>query len=1445
MQKTIRRCAILVAAIAAALLTSTVTAETSAVVAGATTRPIDITKDKTLYVIGYSHLDTQWRWAYPQVIREYIANTLHDNFKLIEKYPHYIFNFSGSRRYQMMKEYYPAEYEQLKKYVAAGRWFPCGSSVDEGDCNVPAAESLVRQMLYGNQYFRREFGVESAEFMLPDCFGFTAALPSIEAHCGLRGFSTQKLTWGSAVGIPFGVGVWNGPDGQGVIAALDPGAYSAKVAEDLSKSESWLTRIDNTGKKAGVYVDYHYYGTGDRGGAPSEGSVQWIEKAVDGNGPVRVVSSTAERMFKDIDDAHRANLPKYQGEFLLTQHSAGSVTSQGYMKRWNRKNELLADAAERASVAAMWLGDAPYPAKKLYDAWMLLLGSQMHDMLPGTSIPRAYEFCWSDELLAANQFAAVAQDAVGAVAKQMDTRAAGVPIVVYNPLSIAREDVVEAAVTFADKTPQRLTVFGPEGEVPSQVIERNGNTAKILFLAKAPSVGFVIYSVQAAAADTSPLSELKSTDHSIENARFKVTLNNAGDISSVFDKQNHREVFESPSRLAFLYENPSQFPAWNMDWEDRKNPPRSYVTGPATVKIVESGPVRATLQVSRDSEGSHIVQRISLAAGAAGDRVEVRNTIDWQTQQRSFKATFPLTVSNPNATYDIAVGTVSRGNNEPKKYEVPQHQWLDLTSIDGSYGAAILNDCKYGSDKPDDHTVRLTLLYTPGTRAGFHDQATQDIGRHDMTYAIAPHAGDWRTGNVEWTAARLNQPLMSFQARPHEGPLGKSFSLIKLNSDQVMLQAIKKAEDSDEVVIRLKELTGKPAENVRLEMASQIESAREVTGQEKDLAAAKTDIGALVTNLGPYRLRAFALKLAHAPTKSSPPLVHSIPLTYDTDAMSFPSNTADGAYDSEGRTYPADQILPKIISDGIDFTMGPTADTRKNAVTCRGQSINLAAGYNRVYLLASSSGADQSATFTLGTHSIPQTIQSWSGFIGQWDDRLWKGDIPESSYTLETGVRGLVPGYVKPAEVAWFCSHRHLPNQGTGFYEYSYLFKYGFDIPPGVTSIALPKNDKVHVFAISIARETHDGIVAARPLSDTLADHANLPAPSISPAGGTFSDTIRVTLHHPLYWTDSGLHYTTDGSEPSAKSPVYSAPIALSKSATIRAREFDSTGNPGPKAAATFHITDTAPPHITAAIAMSVLPTITVAFSEPLDKTSAENIDNFRLDPALPIRAAELSGDGQTVVLKLGAPISGSRSYRLSVHSVSDTSPSANAVSNEPVAVIIVKPVYHIAAVSCPAQSIDEPISSLPIHPGQPWTMNLFVRIENQPGNRTLIAGFGRSDNDAEGTGRYFAKFANGIHFWSRSRDVDANSPLDQSGWQMLTAIYDGQTLRLFKNAKEIGHRDIDLSDDDSAVHIAPIDPWDKQRRFEGEIRDFTIWNTMLPLNSIDALLSGKPPEKE
>jgi alpha-mannosidase len=1122
----------------------------------------DLTKQPTLYLVGYAHLDTQWRWEYPQVINDFLPKTMHDNFALFEKYPHYIFNFSGSNRYGMMKEYYPADFEKLKQYVAAGRWFPAGSSVEEGDVNSPSAESILRQFLYGNEFFRREFHKASAEYMLPDCFGFPASLPSLLAHAGIKGFSTQKLTWGSAapvggpdspektpVGTPFNVGIWEGPDGRSVLAALNPGSYGSDISYDLSKSNpppppadedyvDWPKRVQLDGQVSGLFTDYHYYGTGDVGGAPEEASVKLLEAIVTkgtavlppprnrheshahyqqrlatttgpvvtvGDGPLNVVSATSDQMFLDIKPDETARLPRYAGDLELTNHSAGSLSSEAYHKRWNRKNELLADAAERASVAADWLGGRAYPLDRMNRAWRLVMGGQFHDILAGTATPRAYEFSWNDDVLAMNQFAGILTSATQAIASALNTQSKGIPIVVYNPLNIAREDVVEASVSFPSAAPSGVRAFGPDGaEVPAQILGTKDGITRILFLAKAPSVGFAVYDVRASTA-RARTDSLKVSQSSLENDRYRIKLDQNGDVSSIFDKSIDKELLSAPIRLAFQTEAPHDWPAWNMDWDDQKKPPRSYVQGPAKIRITEDGPVRVALEVDRESEGSHFVQAIRLSAGDAGNRVEFGNLIDWKTHETALKAAFPLNASNPDATYNWDVGTIQRANNNEKKFEVPSHQWFDLTDKSGAYGVTVLSDCKYGSDKPDDSTLRLTLLYTPGLGKGngrdYSDQTTQDWGHHEFIFGLAGHSGDWRQAETDWHAYRLNQPLIGFESSRHPGALGKTLSLLEVNDSRVRVLALKKAELSDEIIVRVVEMSGSSQKNVHLNFAAPVAAAREVTGQEMPLGGATVSDGQLVTDLSPYQLRSFALKLGPSPDTLTPLDAKPITLSFDRAVASNDGTTSVGGFDAEGRALPAEMLPSEIAYAGLHFHLAPAETGKPDALVSRGQSISLPPGkFNRLYILAASADGDQKCTFRVGEKETELVIQNWTGYIGQWDDRTWSQHqepilrwpgapplppgTPPQMRTVED-YTGLIPGFIKRAPVAWFASHRHTAAGVNEPYAYSYLFAYDLDVPANAKTVVLPNNDNIRILAMTaVDEEGH--IQPAQPLYDVL-----------------------------------------------------------------------------------------------------------------------------------------------------------------------------------------------------------------------------------------------------------------------------------------------------------------------------------------------------------------------
>jgi alpha-mannosidase len=1145
----------------------------------------DLSKQPTLYVVGYAHLDTEWRWEYPQVIDEYLRKTMQDNFNLFEKYPHYTLNFSGSNRYRLMKEYFPADFAKVKKYVDEGRWFPAGSSVEEGDVNAPSAEAIIRQVLYGNNWFRAEFGKASAEYMLPDCFGFPSSLPTILAHSGVKGFSTQKLTWGSSVdaggvqslektpeGTPFNVGVWVGPDGESVLAGLNPGGYNANIDTDLSKPLSpqppnpalvdldkriatmrerqqlarqngtpvdrkdiqesnslrrertglvkaqtdsdiqrfqgdWAARVELNGKVSGLFTDYHYYGTGDTGGAPREGSVKILEAIVTGgsvglpaqgqggprggaapespavkvgDGPVHVISATADQMFLNITPAEASGLPRYTGEMELTNHSAGSLTSQAYQKRWIRHEELLADAAEKSSIAAQWLGARPYPLQRLNDAWTLAMGAHFHDLAAGTATPRSYEFAWNDDVIALNQFAGVLNNAVEGVAATLNTQTAGVPLVVFNPLNIAREDVVEASVKFPKGTPKAVRVTAPDGKnVPAQI-----SGGKVIFVASVPSVGYAVYDVQPIDAMTGTPSPLKVSKDGLENASYRVRLNQDGDVASIVDKENGREMLSAPARLAISYDNPTQWPAWNMDWEQEQAAPKEFVSGPAQIRVVEDGPARVALEVTRETAGSRFVQTIRLSAGDGGKRVEFGNVINWKTRESNLKATFPLTATNVMATYNWDIGTIERPTSQPKKFEVPSHQWIDLTDMSGKFGATILTDSKNGSDKPNDNTLRLTLIRTPGVAGGYPDEATQDIGHHEFVYGLAGHTADWRASQTDWQAQRLNAPLFAFATSKHEGTLGRVFSLLKVSNPRIRVLAVKKAELSDEVIVRLVELDGKPQSNVKLSFAAPIASAREVNGQEQPVGSATLANGALVTSFGGYQPRTFALRLAAPAARVAGVQSTPVALSYDVATASNDGDRSTVGFDGKGNSLPAEMLPSQIQFNDVRFQLASSKGGTPNAVTANGQTINLPSGhYNRIYVLAASANGDQKAEFTVGAKKTELNIQDWGGFIGQWDDRTWSStDLSHDHYGEMTGLK---PGFIKRADLAWYCSHHHDAAGKNVDYAYSYLFGYEIEVPPGAKTIKLPNNENVRILAISLANENPE-VTPAHPLYDVL-----------------------------------------------------------------------------------------------------------------------------------------------------------------------------------------------------------------------------------------------------------------------------------------------------------------------------------------------------------------------
>ena len=1005
-------------------------------------------KKAKAYMVADAHLDTQWNWDIQTTIKEYVWNTLNQNLFLLNQYPDYIFNFEGGVKYAWMKEYYPREYELMKAFVKAGRWHVSGASWDATDTLVPSIESFIRNIMLGQEFYRKELGVESTDIFLPDCFGFGWTLPTVAAHCGLIGFSSQKLDWRNNPFYgkskhPFTIGLWKGVDGASIMLAHGYDYGRRWNNEDLSKNKDLM----ELSKRTPLNTVYRYYGTGDVGGSPTIASVASVEKGINGDGPLKIISATSDQLFKDYQpyNAH-SELSVFDGELLMDVHGTGCYTSQAAMKLYNRQNELLGDAAERASVAAALLGTAEYPGKSLTESWQRFIFHQFHDDLTGTSIPRAYEFSWNDELLSLKQFSGILTHAVESVAGKLDTRVKGTPVVLYNASGFKATDVVTMEVE-ASRFPKGVAVYNEQGkQVASQLVSYTDGKVRLLVEATVPANGYEVYDVRLSG-EGKKVSVVEAA--SIENSLYKLTLNENGDITSLLDKKNNKELVKAGKaiRLALFTENESfEWPAWEILKKTVDATPIS-ITEDVKMTLCENGALRKTLCVEKRHGDSFFRQYIHLYEGALAHRIDFTNEVDWQSTNALLKAEFPLNLNNEKATYDLGVGSVQRGNNILTAYEVYAQYWADLTDANGSYGVSIMNDSKYGWDKPDNNTLRLTLLHTPKTKRNYAYQDRQDFGRHTFTYSLVGHAGALDVVQTRENAELLNQRIKAFTTGKHRGELGKSYSLASSDNRNVLIKALKKAESSDEYVVRVYEAAGKRAQKASIVFADDLVAAVEADGTEKTIGKAAFSGNRLEVSVNPNSIKTY--KVRFASNKKVQTVAESLPLAYDKKCFSWNEFKAAADFES-GYSYAAELIPAEMNVHGVPFKL----ETREelNGMACKGNVLKLPVNhtYNRLYILAAAaSDKDVKGIFRAGKSAQEIIVPSYTGFIGQW------------------GHTGHTEGYLKDAEVAYVGTHRH-SGEGDQPYEFTYMFKLAIDLPEKATEVVLPDNKDIVIFAATL-----------------------------------------------------------------------------------------------------------------------------------------------------------------------------------------------------------------------------------------------------------------------------------------------------------------------------------------------------------------------------------------
>lgn len=747
--------------------------------------------------IGHTHIDTAWLWRLRQT-REKAARSFSSVVNLMKEYPEYKFMSSQAQIYDFVKQDYPELYEEIKELVREKRWEPEGSMWVESDTNVISGESLVRQFLVGKRFFKNEFGVDNRIMWLPDVFGYSGALPQIIRKSDIDYFMTTKISWNEFDKFPFDTFMWRGIDGTEVLShfiptqSCDDKGFMTTYNGYLSPDQvigGWR-RYSNKDLNKNVLFSY---GWGDGGGGPTRDMLEHgrrMEKGIPGCPTLKqeFARDFFDRLASEVKDSDR--LPVWAGELYLEFHR-GTLTAQSRNKKYNRKSEYLYQDAETLGVLAKLLASKEYPSDKLLAGWKLILLNQFHDIIPGSSIAAVYEDSKEQYELVAKEGSEMVNESESAVASLIN--ADGRIIVVFNTLGFARTSVV-----IADAPEKReFHIEDMDGNVMPSQITYDGKLA--FFAADVPAKGYKTFRIVDSAVESAD--SVKSGNNEFSNDYYTVKFDGNMNIASYYDKSADRCVSKENDvlgRLIAYEDRPHNHEAWDIKCyygEKYWN-----IDNVDNSELVEHGAVRTVLKVDRTFNKSHITQYYVFYPHTA--RIDIFYDVDWQEKRIALKADYPVDVNAVNATFDIQFGNLKRTAHENttwdySQFEVCGHKWADLS--DNGFGFSVLNDCKYGWTVKNSH-IKPTLL-----RSATSPNHLQDRERHTFVYSMYAHSGDVSSSGVVNEAYDINVPLRSVTAEGKSGVLPTEFSLINVNKSNVIIETVKKAEDSDAVIVRMYE----------------------------------------------------------------------------------------------------------------------------------------------------------------------------------------------------------------------------------------------------------------------------------------------------------------------------------------------------------------------------------------------------------------------------------------------------------------------------------------------------------------------------------------------------------------------------------------------------------------------------------------------------------------
>jgi alpha-mannosidase len=829
----------------------------------------------TIRIVGNSHIDMAWLWPWTETV-EVVRNTFRSVLDLMREYPDFKFTMSSARTYEWMQEKYPDIFAEIEQRVKEGRWEIIGGMWVEPDLNMPDGESLVRQILVGKRYFQKNFGVDVKIGWNPDSFGYNWQLPQIYKKCGMDYFVTQKLLWAHEfTTFPYKLFWWQAPDGSRLLTYFPHdyagGIDAVPLAQDVSV---WMPSI--YGSRLTDHPEMmHLYGVGDHGGGPTRVMLDHADqlRAPDAVFP-RLQFSFATDFFNDLEKKLPSmQVPTWDGE-LYFQYHRGVFTTQAETKRRIRRAEELVLNAEKFSSLASLYG-RPYHQDGMELTWKNLLFDHFHDIMPGSGIAVNY----LDAKRNLDNVDRFAEDATRAslheIGSHVNTEGNGVPVMVFNSQPWPRTDVTELETQLPAPAKQIAVVDAKGRPAETELLSLDPATyqAKFLILTNTPSLGYATYFVRAATTPAPVHSMLKASsspqEDILENEFIRVKIDpQSGCMTSLFDKRSSTEALAPAETdtggprdktcgnlLQTFVDKPKQWDAWNIDADFEKQ--HWDLDKADEVKLIEKGPLRAVVEVKNHFQNSTFVRDITVYAGMP--RVDVKMTTEWREKHILLKVAFPVSARSNHATYEIPFGSVERPTTrntpaEKAQFEVPAQRWADIS--DDKHGLSLLNDCKYGYDA-EGNVLRLSLLRSPE-----YPDPHADEGHHAFTYSVYPHGGGWKQALTIRQGYQLNYKLISMHVEKHQGALPAEHSFLSTGDQNIIVSAMKKAEDDNGLVLRFYEWAGTTG-SVRLQLPPGAISASETDMMEKPIGTVQLEKNEVTVPIKPYEIK--TIKVEYAP----------------------------------------------------------------------------------------------------------------------------------------------------------------------------------------------------------------------------------------------------------------------------------------------------------------------------------------------------------------------------------------------------------------------------------------------------------------------------------------------------------------------------------------------------------------------------------------------------